>query len=63
MAEGYKAQGAGPKATGHVDDLVPRGLDVQPPLGEGGLHADEEGALLDPGGGGHLGGAGLWGGG
>lgn len=43
--------------------LVPRRLDVQPPLGEGGLHADEERALLDPGGGGHLGGAGLWGGG
>lgn len=40
--------------------LVPRGLDVQSPLGEGGFHADEEGALLDPGGGDYRGGAGLW---
>lgn len=40
--------------------LVSRGLDVQSPLGEGGFHADEEGELLDPGGGGYLGGAGLW---
>lgn len=26
MAEGYKAQGAGPKATGHVDDLQAVGV-------------------------------------
>ena len=35
---------------------------MQPSLGEGGFHADEEGALLDPGGPGYLGGTGLWGG-
>lgn len=60
MAKGHEAQGAGPKAAGHVDNLVPRGLDVQSPLGEGGFHADEEGTLLDPGGGDYRGGAGLW---
>lgn len=59
MTQSHEAQGAGPKAPRDVDDLVPRGLDVQPPLGEGRLHADEEGALLDPGEGRHLGRAGL----